>query len=149
MGLQGLILFSAMTLCLVTSTAVGMEEPKHDGSNNNGREILDVQTNAELRSILNKVRVDLVPSNCSDWNEDVAQAAAVFNFRGLKELWIGTEYSDTEELSVEGLLRMYEIRDLSMGGSPLQGSIQIRLPTQKWTWNERVSVNSKGYQSEG
>ena len=150
MNLPDLILFSAMSLCLVASAAAGQEKLEHGGPNNDDREILDVQTDAELRSILSEVRKSLMPSDCGDWNEDETRVVVVFNFRGHKELWIGTEYSDAEGFGVENLLRTYEVNNLFKGGgSPLRGSIEIRLPTPEMDIERACFSKLKGVQVRG
>ena len=149
MNLLDLILFSALSLGLVASTATGQEEPEHSRPNTDDTEVLDVQTDAELRSILSEVGQSLVPRKCSEWNQDETRVVAVFDFRSHKELWIGKEYSDIDGLGIDGLQRTYEIRNFSKGGSPLRGSIQIKLPTSEMDL-ERVCFNKlQGIQVRG
>ena len=105
------------------------EQVESGRPDNEDREILDVQTKADLRSILSEMRRSLLPSHCGDWKEDDVRVIAVMNLQGLKELWIGKEYSDSEGLGIKGLRKAYEIKSFFKGGSPLRGSIKIRLPT--------------------
>ena len=137
MDLHRLALFTAMFLFLVTSAATTPETHDNETPANEDKDVLDVRTDAELRSILNEVRQNLSPSHCSDWIVDDDRVAAVFEFRTHKELWIGKEYADSDGLGVNGLQRTYEIEDLSKGGSPMRGSIKIRLPTTEMD-TERV-----------
>ena len=109
-------------------------------------EILDVQTGAELQSILDEVRHSLSPSRCSEWNEDDARVAAVLVFPTQKELWVGEKYSESEGLGVEGLQRTYEIRSFSIGGSPLEGSIILRLRTTEMDVERACFEKLKGVQ---
>ena len=149
MNLLGPILFSAISLCLLAGVATAPEAIEHGRPNNDDKEVLDIQTDAELRSILREVSQSLVPSDCGKWNEDEARVVVIFNFRSHKELWIGKEYSDVDGLGVEGLQKTYEIENLVKGGSPLRGSIKIRLPTPEMD-AERACFNKlKGIQIRG
>ena len=148
MNLLGLILFSAMSLCLVVRAETRAAEGEHGKPNDDG-EVLDVQTDAELRSILSEVGQRLVPSDCGDWNEDEARVVAVLNLRSHKELWIGTEYSDAEGLGINGFQKRYEIKNLSKGGSPMRGSIDIRLPTREMDAERACFSKLKGVQVKG
>ena len=149
MVIWGLILFSAISLCWVESVQSESESVESGISNNDERELVDVQTKAELRSILAKVRQKLVPSICTEWHEDDSRAVAVMTMLGHKELWIGTEFSDAEELGIEGLQRMYEIKDLSRGGTRLRGSIHIRLPTHEMEVERACFSKLKNVQVRG
>ena len=80
MNLLGQFLFSSISICLLASTAIGQDDLEL-GIPNEDKEILDVQTPTELRSILNDVRQNLQPSQCTDWNEKEDQVAAVFDLQ--------------------------------------------------------------------
>lgn len=154
MNLLRLILFTTISLCGVASAGAESEIVERGGYGNGDREILDVQTEAELRSILREVGQKLIPSKCSDWNEDEPRVAAVMNLGGFKELWIGSEYSDSEGLGIEGFQKRYEIRDLSMGGLPLRGSIDIRLSSgemnvERACFNKMKDVQVRGSNDDG
>ena len=69
--------------------------------------------------------------------------------RNNKELWVGKKYSDSDGFGIDGLQRAYEIKNISKSGSPLRGSIQIRLTTPEMDL-ERVCFNKlKGIQVRG
>ena len=149
MNLLGQILCSVLSLCLVASAATTQHDLERGIPNNEDREILDVQTDAELRSLLSEVGERLLPSDCADWNEDEARVAAAFDFRGHKELWIAKEYSDADGLGVDGLQKTYKIKNLSKGGSPLRGSIEIRLPTPEMDVERACFSKLTGVQVRG
>ena len=111
----GLILFAAISLFWVASAETESEIVEQAGDSYNDREILDVQTEEELRSILSEVGQKLIPSHCSDWNKDESRVAGVMNLRRFEELWIGSEYSDSEGLGINGLQRRYEINHPKSG----------------------------------
>ena len=82
MNLVGpILLFSALSLSVIASTATGQEQSEHSRPNNNDTEVLDIQTDAELRSILSEVGQNLIPSNCSEWDQDETRVVAVFDYR--------------------------------------------------------------------
>ena len=126
--LHGILLLGVMSICLLTGEVTADEHVQNNTSSMQDKEMLDVETDAELRSLLGDVGQSLLPSDCGDWKENKRRVAAIFDFRGHKELWIGKEYSDTDGIGVTGLQRTYRIKDLTRGGSPFQGSIKIRLP---------------------
>ena len=154
MNLHRLVFVVAMSLCLVTSAATAAEAREHGTPTNEDKEITDIQTDEELRLYLNEVRQLIPPSDCSEWNQDDARVVAVFEFRTNKELWIGKEYDDSDGLGVNGLQRTYEIEDISKGGSPIRGSIKIRLPTTEMD-TERVcfttlqGIHVRGAKNDG
>ena len=149
MNVLGLILFVTISLFWVASAETESEIMEQGGDSYNDQEILDVQTEEELRSILSEVGQKLTPSHCSDWNEDESRVAGVMNLRRFQELWIGSGYSDSEGLGINGLQRRYEIKDITMGGLPLRGSIHIRLPSREMDAERPCFRKLKGVQIRG
>lgn len=154
MNLPRLMLFVAISLCGVESTKSVSEVVEPRRLSNDNREILDVETEAELRSILREVGQKLTPNDCNDWKEDDPRVAAVMNLRVVSQLWIGSEYSQSEGLGIDGLQRTYEIRRLTIGGSPLRGSIEIRLPSneiddERACFSKLKDVQIRGSNDEG
>ena len=154
MNLLRLIIFTTISLCGVASAETGSEKVENGGHSSGDREILDVQTEAELRSVLHEVGQKLIPTDCGDWNEDEPRVAAVMNLGSFKELWIGSEYSDSEGLGIERFQKRYEIRDISKGGAPLRGSINIRLPSgemdvERTCFSKLKDVQVRGSNDDG
>ena len=149
MYLLRLILFATLSIGGVTNAAAESGNAEHGGYVGGVREILDVETEAELRFILREVGQNLIPSDCSDWAEDKPRVAAVMTLGTFKELWIGRKYSDSNGLGIEGLHRRYEIQNLSMGGSPLRGNIDIRLPVRDMDSDRECFAQLKGVRIKG
>lgn len=150
------ILFGIIVILILGHVETGVAQIKEaqkeaDSERQSGedKQILDVQTHAELRSILDHVKRNLVPSNCDDWKEGDARVIAVLNTGALKELWVGNKYSESQDFGIEGLQRTYEIKNLSKGGSPMRGSIQIRLPTREMVIERACFKKLKGAQVRG
>ena len=149
MSLHRLAFIGALSLCLVTSAATAPEAREQGTPSNEDKKITDIQTDEELRLYLNEVRQLIPPSDCNEWNQDDSRVVAVFEYRTHKELWIGKEYKETEGLGVRGLQKTYDIEDLIRGGSPLRGSIKIRLSTSLMA-AERACFNKlQGLQVRG
>jgi len=131
LGLLGLILLVAISLCWKANAETSSESIESSESNSADKEILDVQTEEELRSILSEVWRVLPPSDCNSWNEDEPRVATVMNLGELREFWIGREYAESEDVGIDGLQKRYEIKGLFAGGDPLRGSITVRLPAHE------------------
>ena len=150
------ILFGTILLSILGYMEAGLAQLKgareEAGTRNLSRkdeEILDVRTRAELRSILDHMKRNLLPSKCDDWKENDARAIAVLNMRRLRELWVGKKYSESRGLGIEGLQRTYKINNLTKGGLPRRGSIQIRLPTRDMDIERTCFNKLEGVQVRG
>ena len=149
MILLRLVLCSTISLCGIASAETLSEKVENSTRSSGDLEILDVQTEAEMRAIMREVGQRLLPSDCGDWGEDEPRVAAVIELGAIRELWIGSEYAVSEGLGIEGLQRTYEIKNLSLGGSPFQGSIDIRLPNREMDVERTCFNKLKGVQIKG
>ena len=156
MNRTGLILASIISLCVAGNVEArnahlkagrgGVErgnpgEPEHI--------IVDPRTAADRRLVQKRVERMFPSSDCSSWNGDRRVVTAVMNLYGQKELWIGTKYSGPEGLGIDGIEKRYGIAAFSKGGSPLQGNISIRLPSQEMNVEKECFNKLKGAEVRG
>ena len=147
--LRTILLLGVLPICFLTGEARADEQFESGTFSTYDKEMLDVETDAELRSLLSDLGQSLLPSDCRNWKEDAPRVVAIFDFRGHKELWIGKEYSDTDGLGVNGLQRTYRIKNVTRGGSPLRGSITIRLPVRQMDVERLCFEKLKGVSVRG
>ena len=111
--------------------------------------VVDPRTATDRRLVRKRVERMFPSSDCSSWNGDRRLVTAVMNLFGQKELWIGIKYSGREGLGIDGIEKRYGIAEFSKGGSPLQGNISIRLPSQEMNVEKECFNKLKGAEVRG